>query len=71
MKSEDCFGGPPSKSCLERISACRSPLYLGVGPSMPRGGLSRSIQLLHLYQAGVEYFIPNLADYNAYELFVG
>ncbi|MDP6465509.1 MAG: tyrosine-type recombinase/integrase, partial [SAR324 cluster bacterium] len=31
MKSEDCFGGPSPKLCLESISACRSPLYFGIG----------------------------------------
>ena len=37
-KMEDCFGGPPSKSCFAGKSACRSPMYLGVGPGCsPRG----------------------------------
>ena len=28
---EDCFGGPQSKSNVVFISACLSPMYLGVG----------------------------------------
>ena len=32
LKTEDCLGGPSSINFFTRISACRSPMYLGVGP---------------------------------------
>ena len=56
---ENCFYGPQSKSNLVVISACQSPMYLGLGPLI-QGDLSRSIQFLHLDQAGCDYFVCHL-----------
>ena len=65
---ENCFYGPQSKSNLVVISACQSPMYLGLGPLI-QGDLSRSIQFLHLDQAGCDYFVCHLVHISSSRFF--